>query len=61
MLRYGHVLKPRKLAAVRGAGTDFDGLYYIKSVTHNIQRGQYTQSFSLARGGLKSTISKVAS
>lgn len=61
VLRYGHVLKPRKLAAVRGAGTDFDGLYYVKNVTHNIQRGQYTQSFSLARGGLKSTISEVAS
>lgn len=61
VLRYGHVLAPRKLAAVRGAGEDYDGLYFVKSVTHDIQRGQYTQSFSLARGGLKSTLSRIAS
>jgi hypothetical protein len=61
VLRYGHVLEPRKLAAVRGAGEDYDGLYFVKSVTHSIQRGKYTQSFSLARGGLKSTLSRIAS
>jgi hypothetical protein len=50
--RYGHVLKARSLVGVRGAGTAYDGLYYVKSVTHNIKPGEYTQSFTLARNGL---------
>jgi hypothetical protein len=61
VLRYGHVLKPRQLVAVRGAGDNFNGRYFVKNVTHNIKRGSYTQSFSLARGGIKSDISRVAS
>ena len=50
--RYGQVLKARALVGVRGAGVAYDGLYYVKSVTHNIKRGEYTQSFTLARNGL---------
>jgi hypothetical protein len=57
--RYGRVLKARSLVGVRGVGTAFDGLYYVKSVTHTIKRGEYKQSFSLARNGLVSTLSKV--
>jgi hypothetical protein len=60
VLRYGRVFKARQLAAVRGAGAYFDGKYYVKSVTHNIKRGQYKQSFSLARGGLGSSVSSVS-
>jgi hypothetical protein len=56
VLRYGHVLKSRQLVGVRGAGLAFDGLYYVKSVTHNLERGQYKQSFSLARNALVSTL-----
>ena len=48
--RYGRLLKSRSLVGVRGAGTAFDGLYYVESVTHSIKRGEYTQSFSLNRG-----------
>lgn len=59
VLRYGRILSARKLVGVRGAGTAFDGLYYVKSVTHNIKRGEYKQSFSLARNGLVSTLQKV--
>jgi len=59
VLRYGRVLKARKLVGVRGAGLAFDGLYYVKSVTHNIKRGEYKQSFSLSRNGLISTIPRV--
>lgn len=59
VLRYGHVLKPRKLVSVRGAGMAFDGLYYVKSVTHSIKRGEYKQSFTLTRNGLISTLQKV--
>lgn len=55
VLRYGAVLKARQLVGVRGGGTAFDGLYYVKSVTHNIKRGEFKQSFELARNGLVST------
>ena len=37
VLRYGSVLKARQLVGVRGAGMAFDGLYYVKSVTHTIK------------------------
>jgi hypothetical protein len=57
--RYGRVLKARKLVGVRGVGAAFDGLYYVKSVTHRIKRGEYKQDFTLARNGLLSTIPKV--
>lgn len=53
--RYGRLLKSRRLVGVRGAGLPFDGLYYVKSVSHQIERGAYRQSFSLARNGLIST------
>lgn len=60
VLRYGSVLKPRKLVGVRGAGTAYDGLYYVKSVTHKIKAGEYKQSFELSRNGLISTVPQVA-
>jgi hypothetical protein len=59
VLRYGHILKARQLVGVRGAGTAYDGLYYVKSVTHKIKRGEYKQSFELSRNGLISTIPRV--
>ncbi len=48
---YGHVLRARRLVGVRGAGASYDGLYYVKSVSHRISRGEYTQSFSISREG----------
>lgn len=59
VVRYGHVLKSRALVGVRGAGDAFDGLYFVKKVTHKIQRGTYTQDFTLTRNGLVSTVPKV--
>lgn len=58
--RYGGLLSPRKLVGVRGAGYCFDGLYYVKSVTHKIKRGEYKQSFTLTRNGLVSTVQTVS-
>lgn len=52
VIRYRNVLRPRELVGVRGAGITYDGLYYVKSVTHNLQPGSYTQNFTLAREGL---------
>jgi hypothetical protein len=57
--RYGQVLKARQLVDVRGAGELYDGTYYVKSVTHNIQRGSYKQNFTLSRNARKSLTSKV--
>jgi hypothetical protein len=54
VLRYGHVLRARMMVGVRGAGITYDGLYYVNSVTHNLKRGEYKQSFSLSRDGLVS-------
>jgi hypothetical protein len=59
VLRYGRILKARQLVGVRGAGPAFDGLYYVKSVTHNIKRGEFKQSFNLGRNGLISTVPAV--
>jgi hypothetical protein len=58
--RYGGVLQARQLVGVRGAGPAFDGLYYVKSVTHRIKRGEYKQSFTLTRNGLVSTVPTVS-
>ena len=60
VLRYGRIFKARQPAAVRGAGPYYDGKYYVKSVTHNIKRGEYKQSFSLTRGGVGSSVSTVS-
>ncbi len=57
--RYGGVLKARQLVGVRGAGPAFDGLYYVKRVTHKIKRGEYKQNFTLTRNGLVSTVPTV--
>ena len=43
-----------RLVGVRGVGLAYDGLYYVKSVTHSIKPGEYKQSFTLARNGLVS-------
>lgn len=58
--QYGGVLRSRGLVGVRGAGFSYDGLYYVKSVTHRITRGSYTQSFTLTRDGVGSTTPVVA-
>jgi hypothetical protein len=59
VLRYGRVLKARKLVGVRGAGLAYDGLYYVQSVTSTLKRGEFKQSFTLTRNGLISITPKV--
>lgn len=51
---YGDILRARKLVGLRGAGYSYDGIYYVKSVTHRIRQGEYKQSFTLSREGLGS-------
>jgi hypothetical protein len=55
VVRYGGVLNARQLVGVRGCGYAFDGLYYVKTVSHRIKRGEYKQNFTLTRNGLVST------
>jgi hypothetical protein len=55
-VRYGHVLRARKLVGVRGAGLSYDGNYYVRRVTHNISRGDYKQSFTVSREGTGATL-----
>lgn len=57
--RYGRVLRSRRLVGVRGVGAAFDGLHYVSSVTHRLERGSYTQQFRLARNALLSTVPRV--
>lgn len=57
--RYGRTLKARRVVGVRGAGLAFDGLYYVRSVTHHLKRGEYKQDFTLVRNGLVSITPRV--
>jgi hypothetical protein len=53
-LRYGRLLKARGLVGVRGVGMAYDGLYFVKSVTTTLKRGEIKQAFQLTRNGLVS-------
>lgn len=59
VVRYGRVLKSRQLVGVRGAGMAYDGLYFVKSVTSAVKRGEFKQSFNLTRNGLVSITPRV--
>jgi hypothetical protein len=59
VLRYGRVLKARQLVGARGVGPAFDGLYYVKSVTSTLKRGEFKQSFALSRNGLISITPRI--
>jgi hypothetical protein len=50
-LEYGAALRARSTVGVRGVGLSYGGNYYVQSVTHTIQVGEYKQSFTLAREG----------
>jgi hypothetical protein len=58
-LQYGDLLRPRGLVGLRGAGLTNDGLYYVKSVSHAISKGQYRQRFTLTREGVGATVPAV--
>jgi phage protein D len=62
-VRYGDILRAPGLVSVRGAGSSYDGLYYVKQVTHQITSRsndwEYKQAFVLTREGLGTTIQEV--
>lgn len=58
-VKYGHVLRARRLVGVRGAGMSYDGLYTVDSVTHKLSRGDYSQRFRISREGTGTTLPAV--
>lgn len=54
--RYGDILRPRGLVGLRGVGMSYDGFYYVRKVTHRLDRGSYRQSFTLSREGTLSLV-----
>lgn len=55
-VRYGNVLRARQLVGVRGAGFSYNGIYYVRRVTHVIEVGKYTQRFVISREGTGSIL-----
>ena len=55
-LRYGGVLQARTVVGMRGVGMTFDGLYFVKTVSHSIRKGEYKQHFTLRREGVGSIV-----
>ncbi|WP_413173200.1 hypothetical protein [Anabaena azotica] len=55
-IRYGDLLELRGVVGLRGVGQTYDGLYYVKSVTHTLKKGEYKQSFTITREGLGTTV-----
>ncbi len=58
-VRYGNVLRARKLVGVRGIGLSYDGNYYVRKVTHTIELGSkasYTQKFKISKEGTGSLV-----
>jgi hypothetical protein len=52
-LRYGNILRARRLVGVRGVGRSYDGFYKVQSVKHVIELGaSYRQNFELTREGI---------
>jgi hypothetical protein len=50
--RYGGILRARQLVNVQGASINFDGEYFVRSVSTTLRRGALTQSFQLERNAL---------
>ena len=52
-VRYGSVLRARRLVGVRGVGINYDGFYYVAKVVQEIdvQQNKATQTFTLKREG----------
>ena len=52
LVRYGVPMDSRSLIFVRGASHAFNGLWYVRSVSHALGRGSWRQTFQLSRDGL---------
>jgi hypothetical protein len=61
VLRYGRLLKARRLVGVRGVGWAYNGLYFVQQVKTILKRGELKQEFTLTRNGLVSITPRVPS
>ena len=50
--RAGSIVNVSSIVGLRGAGFNYDGFFYVKSVSHSIKKGEYKQRFSLTREGV---------
>jgi hypothetical protein len=51
-IRYGKVLRPGLPVAVRGAGRQYSGNYYVTRVAHSLSTSHYTQRFEAWRNAV---------
>jgi len=51
-LRYGRVLRTRKLVTVKGLGEPHNGTYYVRKVRHQLTARTYDMDFELVRNAL---------
>jgi phage protein D len=51
-LRYGRVLRTRKLVTVKGVGPSRNGNYYVRKVRHQLTARTYDMDFELVRNAL---------
>lgn len=51
-LRYGRVLRSRKLVTIKGLGTSYNGNYYVRKVTHELGPRTYSMKFEAYRNRL---------
>jgi hypothetical protein len=63
--RLGQVVSAPGVVGVRGTGTDYDGLYYLKSAVHRMtleanEQWDYRQTFTITREGVGTTVSSLA-
>lgn len=51
-LKFGRILRPGLPVAVRGAGMQHSGNYYVTKVSHRIERSRWEQRFEAWRNGV---------
>jgi phage protein D len=51
-LKYGQVLRSKKLVTIKGLGATHNGNYYVRKVTHTLGPRTYDMAFEAARNGL---------
>ncbi len=51
-IRYGKVLRAGRPVAIRGAGRQYSGNYYVTRVAHSLSTDHYTQRFEAWRNAV---------
>lgn len=51
-LRYGRVLRVRRTVTVKGLGSTYNGVYYVRKLRHQMTDRTYTMDFELVRNAL---------